>query len=92
MQQSSCKKKYLNINRGEFKMIEDNKIEIYEFKNYEFYGSDVKDRVKHGSDICAEELLNKYEIPYYEIEDTNLDGEEYSPCLKVTISVQLLKR
>ena len=80
---------FLKITKG-FNL-NDNKIEIYEYKELELFGTDVESREKHGSSIAAEELLDMYDIEYYEIEKAEFDKKDHL-SLKVKISMQILKK
>lgn len=44
-------------------------IEIYEIKEYEFYGDDVQDRVEMDDTQAAIELLEKHNINYFSVDD-----------------------
>ena len=69
----------------------ENRIEIYEYKELELFGTDVESREKNGASIAAEELLDMHHIEYYQIETAEFDTTN---CLsiKIKISIQLKKQ
>ncbi len=70
-------------------MKNDTKIEIYEYKELELFGSEIESRKKISPIIAAQELLDKYEIDYFEIEESDFNLEGKTPSLKIKISIKM---